>query len=112
MQATGLVDIGSHTCHHTRLVDGLSEQILHAEIVDSRRRLESELDKPVNLFCYPNGNVSPAAATLVSQHYAAAVTTQFGINRPDAPTHLLQRIGIHEDVSNTPTRFRARLSGW
>lgn len=112
MQATGLVEIGSHTCHHTRLVEGLTEKNLHAEIVDSRRRLENELNKPVTLFCYPNGDFSPAAATLVSQHYTAAVTTQYGINRPDAPAHRLQRIGIHEDVSNTPTRFRARLSGW
>ncbi|MDB6063067.1 MAG: putative xylanase/chitin deacetylase [Verrucomicrobiaceae bacterium] len=112
MQATGLVEIGSHTCHHTRLVKGLPEKTLHAEIVDSRSKLEAQLEKPVTLFCYPNGDFSAAAAKLVSENYAAAVTTQSGINALPASTHQLHRIGIHEDVSNTPTRFRARLSGW
>lgn len=112
MQTSGLIEIGSHTCHHTRLVEGLPENILYAEIVESRKQLEDRLGKPVTLFCYPNGDVSSAAARLVAQHYSAAVTTQFGINSPRALAHQLQRIGIHDDISNTPTRFRARLSGW
>ncbi len=112
MQATGLVEIGSHTCRHIRLVEGLADKILYTEIVESRKQLENQLGKPVNLFCYPNGDVSAAAAKLVGQHYSAAVTTQFGINSLHASAYQLQRIGIHEDVSNTPTRFRARLSGW
>jgi peptidoglycan/xylan/chitin deacetylase (PgdA/CDA1 family) len=112
MQASGLIDIGSHTRHHYRLVENLPAPILQDEIVGSRSQLENMLDRPVKLFCYPNGDVSRAAAELVAGQFAAAVTTQKGINTTTSPLHALTRIGIHEDISNTATRFRARLSGW
>ncbi|HSB95988.1 MAG TPA: polysaccharide deacetylase family protein [Spongiibacteraceae bacterium] len=112
LQASGLIDIGSHTRHHYRLVENLPAAILHDEVVGSRSQLENMLDRPVKLFCYPNGNVSRAAAKLVAGHFAAAVTTQKGINTTASPLHTLTRIGIHEDISDTSTRFRARLSGW
>lgn len=112
MQASGLVDIGSHTCHHCRLVPGLPESVLEREIVESRKHLERHLDRPVTLFCYPNGDASAAAAELVSKHYDAAVTTRRGINVTGTPLQSLLRIGVHEDISNTATRFGARLSGW
>lgn len=112
MQHTGLVEIGSHTCTHRRLVEGLDSAVLEREIVASKAILSQQLDQPVTLFCYPNGDVSKAALQLVSTHYQAAVTTRPGINRPDTPITALARIGIHEDVSNSPLRFNARLSGW
>ena len=112
LQATGLIDIGSHTRHHYRLVENLPAAILQDEIVGSRTQLENMLDRPVKLFCYPNGDVSRAAAELVARQFSAAVTTQKGINTATSPLHTLTRIGMHEDISNTDTRFRARLSGW
>lgn len=112
MRRTGLIDIGSHTRNHRRLLAGVDAATLHSEIVDSRTRIESELDCPVRLFCYPNGDASPAAKTLVDQHYLAAVTTRSGINSAATPAHALFRIGIHEDIANTDLKFRARLSGW
>lgn len=112
MQRSGFVDVGSHTCHHYRLIDSLPTAILEQEIVDSRQRLERELDQPVPLFCYPNGDANHAAKSLVRKHYAGAVTTQRGINRSDCDPHGLLRVGIHEDISATPNRFEARLAGW
>ena len=112
MQSSGLVDIGSHTRYHRRLGGDLPDAVLEQEIVGSRRHLEEQLGKPVTLFCYPNGDTSKAASRLVGEHYAAAVTTQRGINLPDTSPQTLLRIGVHDDVSNTPTRFGARLSGW
>jgi hypothetical protein len=75
-------------------------------------RLEKELDRPVRLFCYPNGDTSAAAKALVDRHYLAAVTTRPGINDAGTPPHALARIGIHEDVADTALKFRARISGW
>jgi peptidoglycan/xylan/chitin deacetylase (PgdA/CDA1 family) len=112
MQASGLVDIGSHTCRHCRLVEGLPAATLAQEIIDSGHYLQQQLDRPVDLFCYPNGDVSADAARLVAKHYRAAVTTRRGINGAGTPAQMLSRIGVHEDMSNTPTRFNARLSGW
>lgn len=113
MQASGLVEIGSHTCTHQRLTTALPEPELEREIVESRSLLERKLDRPINLFCFPNGDYSAEALALVERHYTAAVTTQKGINgAADCPLHELVRIGIHNDITRTPQRFNARLSGW
>jgi peptidoglycan/xylan/chitin deacetylase (PgdA/CDA1 family) len=112
MQNTGLVEIGSHTCHHFRLTEQLPADILEQEIVESRKELERQLEKPVSLFCYPNGDASAQAIKLVQQHYTAAVTTRRGINSMSTSPHQLLRIGVHEQISNTSLKFRAKLSGW
>lgn len=112
MQASGLVEIGSHTRHHYRLAGDLPTHLLHDEIAGSRTQLEQMLNKPVKLFCYPNGDVSRPAAELVGKHYLAAVTTRRGINAADTPALALSRIGVHEHIGDTDQRFQARLSGW
>jgi peptidoglycan/xylan/chitin deacetylase (PgdA/CDA1 family) len=112
MQNSGVVEIGSHTCNHYRLLSTLAPATMTHEIVASKRRLEDELSRPVSLFCYPNGDVCPAAIDLVRSHYRGAVTTRRGINRANMQPHELLRIGVHQDIGNTPTRFEARLSGW
>lgn len=112
MQNSGLVEIGSHTRHHFRLTTDLPPNLAEEEIVESKKLLEKQLDRPVKLFCYPNGDASPHAIRLVEQHYTAAVTTQRGINSTRTAPHQLLRIGIHEHISDTPIKFKARLSGW
>ena len=112
MQNSGLVDIGCHTENHSRLLDTLSPELTEHEILSSKRALEERLNKTVDLFCYPNGDISPHAAKIVSSHYRAAVTTQTGINAIEQNLFELKRIGMHEDVSNSRSAFLARLSGW
>ena len=112
MQDSGLVEIGSHTRHHYRLAGDLPAPLLQDEIAGSRAQLERMLEKPVKLFCYPNGDVSRPAAELVGKHYLAAVTTQRGINSAATPDHMLSRIGVHEHIGATDRGFQARLSGW
>ena len=113
MQASGLIEFGSHTCSHSRLTRLTSQAELHYEIVESKRVLEANLDRPVDLFCFPDGDFNDRALGLVREHYRAAVTTRRGINQqPTLDLHKLGRIGLHEEMSATRTRFRARLSGW
>lgn len=112
MVESGLVEIGSHTCHHTRLNDAINEQVTTREVVESQKLLQERLGRPVRLFCYPNGDVSFRALDLVQQHYDAAVTTRRGINTPVTPIHQLMRISIHEDISHCQPNFLTRLSGW
>lgn len=112
MQDSGLVEIGSHTCTHRRLLASLPPETAHREIVHSKAILEDNLGKTIELFCYPNGDCSPLALKLVGKHYSAAVTTRRGLNDHSTSRHQLNRIGIHEDASNSRTRFLSRLSGW
>lgn len=106
-----LVEIGSHTCNHFRLQQQLSDAVLLREIRDSRTMIEQQIERPVTLFCYPNGDTSKAAIDLVGQHYQGAVTTRRGINNAASKALELTRIGIHEDITNTRSKFEARLSG-
>lgn len=113
MSNSGLVEVGSHTCHHYRLQHSLDPAVMASEIINSQQRLQEELNKPVDLFCYPNGDVCPAAVDLVRSHYKAAVTTQRGINsNTQTDLHQLMRIGVHQDISNTTTKFQSRLANW
>jgi peptidoglycan/xylan/chitin deacetylase (PgdA/CDA1 family) len=112
MQASGWVEIGSHTCTHRRLTCELDETQLRYEIQHSQRVLQQQLGSTVNLFCFPNGDYSPEALRIVEETYQAAVTTRRGIVRLGQKLHQLTRIGLHNDVSFTPEAFGARLSTW
>jgi len=113
MQQSGLIDIGSHTCTHRRLNKGLEPSVLDYEIATSRTRMEQQLGQPIPLFCFPNGEYNSEVLERVQFTYQAAVTTQAGINRlKSLQRHELLRIRLHNDASNTPAKFRARLSGW
>ena len=90
--------IGSHSMTHAMLDSATPDEAI-AEIVDSRKLLESRLDRAVEHFCYPNGRFGPIAESKVGQTYLSAVTTQNGIlPRPVAELHHLPRIGAPEDA--------------
>lgn len=112
MARSGLVRYGSHTRTHFRCREGAAPEVLEREIGDSRAEIASVTAQPVEVFCYPNGDTTPAAVDVVSRHYAAAVTTQKGWYRPGSNRFLIPRVGVHEDISNRPDAFIARLSGW
>jgi peptidoglycan/xylan/chitin deacetylase (PgdA/CDA1 family) len=108
-----LMEVGSHTCHHIRLRDNLDLNIQLREITESKVMLEKQLGKPVNLFCYPNGDYSEAAVKAVSEHYQAAVTTRSGINHANSFNPFkLHRLGVHQDISNNRRKLLARIAQW
>lgn len=112
MSATGLVRFGSHSATHFRLHAAASAERLAAEIVASRSRLQEICNQPIDLFCYPNGVTSPAAVSLVSNHYVGAVMTETGWHSPKKNPYLIPRIRVHDDVSSDREAFLERLSGW
>jgi len=112
MLVTGLFQMGCHTANHVRLLEQVNDQTLYEEVVTARAQLEQRFGTRVTSFCYPNGDYSPAALALVRKHYACAVTTQTGWNTIKSDPFQLRRISIHEDATNTPQRFWAKVSGW
>ncbi|HEU4654412.1 MAG TPA: polysaccharide deacetylase family protein [Steroidobacteraceae bacterium] len=111
MQASGVIRFGSHTRRHTRLslVSDFSQ--LNDEVAQSGVIIREQLGSEVATFCYPNGDMSPDAIRLVSSQYLGAVSTRRGWNTPLSHRYAMSRVGVHDDVSNTPPRFLARLAG-
>lgn len=112
MAATGLIRFGSHTATHFRLSGEVSSEVLEREILGSREDLQALCAQDIDLFCYPNGDTAPAAINLVRQHYLGAVCTRKGWHTVGGDPHLVRRIGVHEDISNSRESFLACLSGW
>jgi peptidoglycan/xylan/chitin deacetylase (PgdA/CDA1 family) len=112
LAATGLIRFGSHTATHYRLGGHPSAQAMEREIVASRDALRGLCGQEITLFCYPNGDTSPAAIECVRSHYLGAVTTRAGWHDCGGDAMLIPRIGVHEDVSATRAAFLSRLSGW
>lgn len=111
--SSGLFELGSHTCTHSRLNDSLDQQEVDYEIIQSRKKVELFSGKPASLFCYPSGDFTTSALDGVEKTYSAAVTTQQGIvNAARLNYHRLPRIRLHDDISSTPGLFGARLSGF
>jgi len=111
MSESGFVEIGCHTASHKRLSDKLTDNERHQEIIASQHFLQKNLSHRVKLFCFPNGDYDNKSLDLVTSTYLGAVTTQSGINTSKSSAHQLLRIGIHEQSSNNPTLFKAKLSG-
>ena len=112
MTRSCLISIGSHGRTHTRLRDELPKERVESEIKESRNLLQNQLGCRVELFCYPNGDVTSGAAQFVKEHYLAACTTIRGWNSPEADKYRLRRISIHEDPTYHQTGFLAKLSGY
>ncbi len=112
MASAGVIDIGSHTRTHTRMSADMDEGSLRDEIAGSKRVLEERSGTPVDLFCYPNGDVTASARALVQANYRGACSTQRGWHMPTGDAHAIRRIGIHEDVASDRAAFLSRVSTW
>ncbi len=111
MIESGLVRVGSHSCHHKRLLDGLDKNEIDDEIISSKEVLQAMLNMEIDLFCYPNGDYNQYSLDVVNENYSAACSTMSGWNTPRTNMLLLKRIGVHEDISSNKHKFLARLSG-
>ena len=113
MAESGLVRFGSHTRTHCRFRGELPQQVLEEEIAGSRSEIAASVgDAAVGVFCYPNGDTTAEAVEVVRRNYAGAVTTRRGWHPAAADRYLMQRVGVHDDISDRPAGFLARLSGW
>jgi len=103
------ITFGSHGLHH-RILPTLNYQEKEEEIKRSFKMLQ-EHDLPIaRIFCYPNGDWDNDCLDILSDSdYLGAVTTQAGRIGLDTESFLLNRIGIHEDVSSSPSLFSYRL---
>jgi hypothetical protein len=114
LKDSGLITFGSHTAEHNILTT-IPPDAVRRELSQSKERLldEKAISPAAPLFfCYPNGNANHELAAMVQNAgYAGAVTTRKGWNGCGADRFLLNRIGLHEDISSTRGMFACRLAG-
>lgn len=112
MQASGLVDIESHTLNHRLLTEIRSRDKIWDQLYGSRQAIEWYLKKPANFIAYPGGRYSLETEAISKEAgYRAAFTTDYGLafNEPDA--YVFDRIQIFGANSHTLLRFKMRLNG-
>ena len=107
------VEFGAHTKTHPILSALTDPEELREEISGSKARIESELDRPVLHFCYPNGKMRDiglaAAETVRAAGMRTAVTAEPGLNQVHQDAFLLRRIGA--DPSHQEMYFGRSLAG-
>lgn len=97
---TNKVSIESHTVTHPVLTNTTDEQLSY-ELTKSRARLEQELNRRVNLFCYPNGNNNIRVHNAVKNAgYDCAVTTNQGFNDVGVDLYSLKRFDAEFDMGH------------
>jgi peptidoglycan/xylan/chitin deacetylase (PgdA/CDA1 family) len=107
MDAAG-VEIGSHTRTHPILTN-IDGERLRRELNDSKSKLESILNRSVELFCYPNGNSNNSVEREIERAgYRCAVTTEEGLNDGHSNPLALRRIPTACDLA----RFAHSTSGF
>lgn len=99
--AGGLVSVGSHSWSHIDF-PRVGEEDLRREILDSRRKIEDEIGRPVEGFCYPRARFSRHAESLVEASYSHAVLAGGRINRPESlRPHQLSRVPVRRDMGGS-----------
>jgi peptidoglycan/xylan/chitin deacetylase (PgdA/CDA1 family) len=99
-----VVTIGSHTLTHA-ILPGVPPAEVETEVRDSRRQLERGLQRPIELFAYPNGDHNAAVEACVRKHYRAAVTASRGWVRRGADAHRLPRLAAPRGVLRLARRI-------
>jgi peptidoglycan/xylan/chitin deacetylase (PgdA/CDA1 family) len=111
------INFGSHTVTHPDL-QTLSDSEFRHELSGSKKRIEQQLWKPVDCFCYPyafkgGGKQSRfrlrTAELLDECGYKLGVTTTIGRNSHNGEILFLERIPMH--VNDSIGRFSAKLDG-
>jgi hypothetical protein len=94
------ISFGGHTVHHPFL-SRLTREDACWEAAECKRRVEEELQLPVECFAYPNGreqDLGPWSKEVIgTAGYRAAVTTMWGMNYPSTDRMHLKRGGPWEE---------------
>lgn len=107
--AEGLIEIGSHSVSHPSLPD-LDAPAQATEIVSSKTALEDVINRPVDSFAYPYGDVSTEAPALAKDAgYTRACTIVPRHARPGDDLFHLPRIAVPDCDGD---EFEKRIFGF
>ena len=79
MDASGIVEMGSHTLVHVNLAQNTYE-VQENELRESQKDLETLLEKKINTIAYPYGGYNSNTIKITKEYYDYAVTVEGGFN--------------------------------
>lgn len=97
MLSKDIITIGSHSISHPILTKISYDEMVY-EIVESKKWLETELNRQIELFCYPNGIFDEKIVDVVKNNYIAAVGTEPGFSHVQDNFYKMNRIPAAEDM--------------
>jgi peptidoglycan/xylan/chitin deacetylase (PgdA/CDA1 family) len=108
--------IGSHTCTHPNLAHVANGETARAELFESKRQIEKELNAAPRHFSYPhpalNPQWTPQTVTLTQEAgYETAVTTTPGVVFPAENTLLLPRLMAPARVEDLRVELQRAFRG-
>lgn len=74
------------------------ERRVRSHLARSKEVLESRLDHPVTVFCWPENGTSPAARAIAARLGFSATTAGHGCNRPDEDPAVISRMGVGDRI--------------
>jgi peptidoglycan/xylan/chitin deacetylase (PgdA/CDA1 family) len=111
MADSGLMEIGSHTHTHT-IATLLGAEEGRRELALSKALVERNIQRPCDLFCYPNGDFddfSPETAGLLKEaRFLCGLTTIAGFVAPGSDPYAMRRFGT--DDRDSFEKFRMTFS--
>jgi len=100
------IEFGAHSRTHADLT-GVSQAQMEDEIAGSRRALELLLQQPVACFAYPYGFYDERVLSGVRREFAAAFTTENGLNDASTDPYRLRRSMVAPTDGPTAVYWRA-----
>jgi peptidoglycan/xylan/chitin deacetylase (PgdA/CDA1 family) len=106
--SSGLIEIGAHGVTHSPLTE-ISPKMRRQELTESKRQLESILDRPVRSFAYPHSKFDAKIASLVAEcgFHAACTGEPYNVD-PNTNPHTLPRVEVGDWDGHTFEKFLKR----
>ncbi|NLY12536.1 MAG: polysaccharide deacetylase family protein [Gammaproteobacteria bacterium] len=105
LEDTGLVKFGPHGAQHYILTE-LDIDKCTEDIKSSQKSILENCKKPLNIYCYPNGNNNLEIQNLLKDlGYTHAVSTEDGLVSPEVNPYCLPRLNVCQKRAENPGLF-------
>lgn len=109
LEASGLIRFGPHGASHA-ILTGLDDQTLDEELSRSRQALLNGCNRPLPVYCYPNGDNDERVRQHVADHdFPFALGTGTGIYRGANDPLALPRFGVSQRTARNPDLLSWRI---
>jgi peptidoglycan/xylan/chitin deacetylase (PgdA/CDA1 family) len=109
LEASGLIRFGPHGASHA-ILTGLDDQTLDEELTRSRQALLNGCNRPLPVYCYPNGDNDERVRQHVADHdFPFALGTGTGIYRGVSDPLALPRFGVSQRTARNPDLLSWRI---